>query len=320
MLILGASLTILGFVIFWWSTNAQNKSAFERPMIFNRPIVVLVINLFWVVLLVVGFYSLWKVNPKIILALIGIYAVLWMFGYFLGSEKSKAKKIFKIYKQLKLFRPKATNEEIFRETANAYFRGLHWDEHKIKMTADAIFEKRVGSKEDKDIKDVARSILIFESSHADFANFGLNYNSKRINKMMKRHSKKQKAIDDAYNAIIGNAPKITERPELSKKTTEWIKSTGLNPEEMSNEQLAVFSEIDDNEKSNKVVRFFYYISFIFILLTFVSLITLDFVMVLINAAISFVLWLIGYKIQMRRISKKFYEASIIKYAQEQVNK
>jgi hypothetical protein len=39
--------------------------------------------------------------------------------------------------------------------------------------------------------------------------------------------------------------------------------------------------------------------------------------VLIYGLISFVVWYVGHKIQMKRISKKFYEASIMKYAQEQ---
>ncbi|MFQ5754214.1 MAG: hypothetical protein ACE5HI_19680, partial [bacterium] len=66
-------------------------------------------------------------------------------------------------------------------------------------------------------------ILISESPRGDFMNYDFR-------KSMKHFSKKQKAIDDAYNAIIGNTPKITEPPELSKNTAEWIKSTGLNPD------------------------------------------------------------------------------------------
>jgi hypothetical protein len=313
MLILGIILTVLGFIVFQWSANAQSKSAFERPMIFNRATAVIIINLIWIGFFAGGFYSLWQVNHKIVLTIIGIYAVLWVLGYFMGSEKTKAKKIFKIYKQLKLFRPKASDEEIFRETANSYFRGLRWDEDKIRMTVEAIFEKRTGSKEDKDIKDVASSILIFESPHGDFMNYDFR-------KSMKHFSKKQKAIDDAYNAIVGNAPKITERPELSKNTTEWIKSVGFNPDEMTNEQLAVFSEIDDQGKSNWAVRFLYGVSFVFIILTIINLISLEFGGVIFNAIISFVMWYIGNKIQMKRISKKFYEASIMKYTQEQAEK
>ena len=311
MLILGIILTILGLIIFQWSANAQNKSVFERPLIFNRPTAVIIINLLWLGLFAGGFYSLWKVNPKIVLTLIGIYTVLWILGYFLGSEKAKAKKIFKVYRQLKLFRPKATDEEIFRETANVYFRSLQWDEDKIRITVDVIFEKGAGSKEDKDIKDVANSILIFEGPNDDF---GSGFNFERH---IKQSSKKKKAIEDAYNIIIGKAQKITERPTLSKNTTEWIKSIGLNPCEMSNEQLAVFSEIDDSGKSNWTVRFLYGVSFVFIILTVINLISLDFGEAVINAVISFVVWFIGNKIQIKRVSKKFYEASIMKYAQQQ---
>jgi len=151
MLILGIILTVLGFVIFQWSANAQSKSFLERPMIFNSVVAVLVINHLWLALFAGGFYSLWKVNPTIVLVIFGIYAVLWVFGYFMGSEKAKAKKIFGIYKQLKLFRPKETDQELFRETARNFYSNLRWDEHKIKMTEDAIFEKSTASKEDKDI-------------------------------------------------------------------------------------------------------------------------------------------------------------------------
>ncbi|MEX1087289.1 MAG: hypothetical protein WD312_02930 [Candidatus Paceibacterota bacterium] len=310
MLILGIILTVLGFIVFQWAANAQSKSVFERPMIFNRATAVIIINLIWIGLFIGGFYSLWQVSPKIVLTIIGIYAVLWILGYFMGSEKTRAKKIFKIYRQLKLFRPKASDEEIFRETANAYFRGLRWDEDKIRMTVDAIFEKRIGSKEDKDIKDVASSILIFENPHGDFMSYDFR-------KSMKRFSKKQKAIDDAYNAIIGNAPKVTERPDLSENTTKWIKSIGFNPDEMTNEQLAVFSEIDDHGKSNWAVRFFYGASLLFLILAGLSLIGLKLGGVLVYGIISFVIWYIGHKIQMKRVSKKFYEASVMKYAQEQ---
>jgi hypothetical protein len=313
MLILGIILTILGFIIFQWAANAQSKSFLGRPMIFNSAVAVLTIDLLWLGLLAGGFYSLWQVNPKIVLTILGIYAILWILGYFMGSEKAKAKKIFKIYRQLKLFRPKASDKEIFKETANAYFRSLRWDEDKIKMTVDVIFEKGVSSKEDKTIKDIASSILIFESPHDDFISYDFT-------KLMKRLSKRQKAIDDAYNAIIGNTQKVTERPELSKNTTEWIKSIGLNPDEMTNEQLAVFSEIDDYGKSNWAVRLLYGVSFVFLILAGINLITLELGGVFSNSIVSFILWYIGHKIQMKRISKKFYEASIMKYAQEQAKK
>ena len=41
---------------------------------------------------------MWQVSPKIVLTIVGIYAVLWILTYFMGSEKAKAKKIFKIYR------------------------------------------------------------------------------------------------------------------------------------------------------------------------------------------------------------------------------
>ncbi len=311
MLILGIILTVLGFIVFLWSMNAQSKSFLERPMIFNSVIAMFIINLLWLGLFAGGFYSLWKINQIIVLVIFGIFIVLWIFGYFMGSEKTKAKKIFSIYKQLKLFRPKTPNQELLKETARLYYSNLRWDEHKIKITVDIIFEKSIASEENRDIKDVANSILIFENPHDDI---GRDFDFERY---MKSSIKKQKSIDKAYNAIFGKNQKVTERPVLSKNTIEWIKSVKLNPDEMSNEQLAVFTEIDDHGKSNRAVKFFYYISFVLIILTFINLITLEFVMAFINIIISFALWFIGNKIQMKRVSNKFHEASIMKYAQQQ---
>ena len=61
-------------------------------------------------------------------------------------------------------------------------------------------------------------------------------------------------------------------------------------------------------------------SSIFLILAGLDLLSWELIGVLSNGVISFVIWFVGHKIQMRRISKKFYEASIIKYAQEQATK
>jgi len=55
----------------------------------------------------------------------------------------------------------------------------------------------------------------------------------------------------------------------------------------------------------------------FLILAVISLISLDFWTVGVYLVISFAIWYIGNKLQIRRINKKFYEASIMKYVQEQ---
>lgn len=94
MLILGIILTVLGSIVFLWAANAQCKSFLDRPMIFNSAIAVLIINLLWIALFVGGFYSLWKVNKTIVLVIVGIYAVLWIFGFIIGKRRSKSKQDF----------------------------------------------------------------------------------------------------------------------------------------------------------------------------------------------------------------------------------
>ena len=285
----------------------------ERPIIFNRLNAVIIINLIWIGLFSGGFYCLWQVNPKIVLVIIGIYAVFWTFSYFMRSDKSKAKKIFKTYRQLKLFRPKASNEEILREIAITYFKELKWDEHKIRITVEGIFEKRADSKKDKDIKDVVTSILTSESPYNDF-------NSRDFRTLMEYFSKKEKAVNDAYNIIIGNAEKTIERPKLSKSTTKWVKSTGRNPDEMTNEQLAVFSEMDDHRESSRAINILHRVAYTFTFLALISLINLHVILIVVNVIIALVAWFICFIIQTKRINKNFREASIIKYVQEQAKK
>ena len=188
-------------MLFQWAAKAQRQPAFERPLGFYNPLAVLIINLLWLSLLIGGFYSLWQVNPIIVLILIGICPILWIIGYILGSEKGKAKKIFKIYKKLKISKPKAKEEELFKETATIYYNGLRWDEDRIQKIIDLILKKRDDKKEKQDIKNIANSILIFESPHN---NFGATFNFK---KHMKKYDKREKAIETAHKTIMGKTKK-----------------------------------------------------------------------------------------------------------------
>ena len=309
MIILGIILTILGFIVFQWSASAQSKTVIEQQNIFNRPIAVITIKLVWIGLVAGGFYSMWEVHPKNIITIICIYAILWTLSYFMGSEKSKAKKLFMCYRHSKLFRPNASNDEIFRETANAYFRELEWNEDKIKITVVAIFEKGIGSKEAEDIKYVAGSILAFERSHGNFIIHCFRM-------PMKYFSKTQKALDEAYSTVIVNARKVIARPKLSRNTSNWVKSIGLNLDEMTNEQLTFFSEIDDIKKSARIIKSLYFLSFVNILKSVYSLMMLEHVVAYICIVFSLMIWWLANKIQIKRIGKKLHEAGIMKYAQQ----
>jgi hypothetical protein len=102
MLILGIILTIFGVIIFQWSARTMNEPFYNRPLIFHKTIPVLIINLLWIGLLAGGLYSFWQISYKIVLFLVGGFAILWIIGYFLGSNKNRAKRFFQIYRQLKI--------------------------------------------------------------------------------------------------------------------------------------------------------------------------------------------------------------------------
>jgi len=226
MLILGIILTILGVIIFQWSAKAMSEPFYNRPLIFYKTIPVLIINLLWISLLAGGLYSFWQVSYKIVLFLVSIFAILWIVGYFFGSDKNKAKKFFQIYKQLKLYRPQTKEEDILRETARLYFQNLRWDIEKINSILKIIFDEK--DREVKDVKDLFRSVLIFENPSDDF---GAGFN---FEKYMKESSKKDAAIEWAYKKVFGEQTKVTERPVLSEDTLRRMRESGLNPDEMSN--------------------------------------------------------------------------------------
>jgi len=309
MLLTGILLLIAGIVVFRFVANGQSKSFIDRPMLFNNGIAVLLLHLVWLVLLGLGLYFLWQVQPLIVLVLICVYIALWILGYFMGSTKSKARKVFKIYKQLKLYKPQSSQQEICALTATSYYKSLNWNERKIQMTVEAILENK--TEEDTDIKDIAQSIFNFETNRS---HFGENFDFKTY---LKRSSAEQAAIEAAYEQVIGTNSTSSERPELSDAVLQMIATAELNPEEMSNEQLQVFAEMDDHSKSGWIIKILYGIAGASLLLAVISVLFLDWWSVVTYLTVSFALWFIGNKLQMRRISKKFHEASIAKYAMEQ---
>lgn len=166
MLVPAIILTILGVIVLRWYSKGMSEPFYNRPLIFNKTISVLVINLVWVVLLAGGLYSFWKVNPNIVIFIVGIYIVLWVIGFILGSQKQKVKKLFTIYKQLKIYRPQTDKEEILKETARLYYKNLRWDESRINGTIGAIFERSVY--EDRGPKSFASLILAMEETDNNF--------------------------------------------------------------------------------------------------------------------------------------------------------
>lgn len=308
MLILGIFLVISAIIVFRFVANGLNKSFIDRPMLFNNGGIVLFLHLVWLALLILGSFMLWQVNYNIVLGLVLLYAILWVLGYLLGSKTSKAKKIFKIYKQISLYRPELDTIEHYKQTAATYYESLRWDGRRVRMTVETIFEDK--NTADIHIKDVAKSLLNFEDPRDTF---GRNFDFKDY---IKRSQKEQEAIDKAHKQILGDSENQNGRPELSKHALAWIESTGINLADMSDEQVRVFAEVDDHSKSNFIVRACYGVATASLFLAIFSLISFDLGGVVLYFTFSVALWFIGNKIQIRRISKKFNEASIQRYARE----
>jgi len=78
--------------------------------------------------------------------------------------------------------------------------------------------------------------------------------------------------------------------------------------------------MENVEKRNWLSKIFSYGSIIFGLGAIINLFTLDIGAFIFSGVVSLVLMYIGYRIQSRIASKKFYEASILKWSQDQQKK
>jgi hypothetical protein len=309
MLILAIILTILGIIVFRWYSRALNEPFYNRPLIFSKMIPVLIINLIWVFLLGGGLYSFWQFNPKIVIYIISGYAILWIVGFILGSQKQKAKKYFQIYKQLKIYRPQTSEEEILKETVKLYYKNLRWDEDRINSIVEVIFDNK--DREKKGVRDLARLVFVMEEPSE-----GLNaYDN--FEKTIKKHDKMDKAIEWAYQKVFENKEKISQRPELGEDIIKRIREAGLDPNLMSNEQLAALESFHNPNKNNWFTKMLSAASLFFGFLVFLDLISLDFTLLIFNSITALVLMYVGYIIQRRIANKKFIKASIVKWSEEQ---
>lgn len=307
MLVLGIILTGLGIFLLQWIARAASKPFIHRPLIFARPKAVWALHVAWVLLIGGGLVSFWQVNPTISLVLAGLYALIWGAGYFRGKKKSRAKRILKTYKKVRKAYPRLDEEEVLEKAAEKYLRQEGWEEHRLEATLPYITEyiQKEGEKREK-IKALPKAIFLFGDPDERMRDIGSR---------LEGLSKEKEAINEAYKSVLGGNQAQGE-PDLSENTLEQIRDFGLSPDELSGRQLAVFEEIEDHTKSNWGVRILYGLSSVFLLLAVSFLISLDFWGVVISTIISFGVWYVGYRLQARRLNKKFQEASIQEYVEE----
>ena len=191
MLIFGIALTILGFILMQWTASQSAKSAWQRPLAFNKPLFVAIITFMWLGLTLGGLYLMWQSSPKAALVAVGLFLFIWLVGFFLGREKTQAKKIFKLYKQLKLFRPTAPEIEILKDTAGLYYQQLRKDEYEIDSLLGILFEETdYRSSKIDDVKHLTSMLLAMEKPSGDFSDF---------KSISKQYDKRERAIDAAYS-------------------------------------------------------------------------------------------------------------------------
>jgi|SRR3989339_1409987 len=171
MLILGIIFTGIGILILQWYATYANGPSLNRPIIFNKPISVLLINIFSFGFLIAGLILLWKVNHTIVLLIVPCFLVLSFYGSFLKSEKERVKRFFKIYKMLKIQKPTVEEKSIIAEALLIYINQCRKNEYSL--VYHGLFEAGVPDETtifryigiSGDVKEVASNFLRFEKSN-----------------------------------------------------------------------------------------------------------------------------------------------------------
>lgn len=111
-----------------------------------------------------------------------------------------------------------------------------------------------------------------------------------------------------------------EAPKLSKDTIKRMKSTGLDPDEISEEQLGALESLEKPEKSHWLAKLLAYIGGFLELMALFSLLSADWGAVFGYGIIGLILIYSGYRIQSRVSCKKFIQTSIKKHMEHEQKK
>lgn len=303
--IIGIILLLLGGWLFGWMSNAMGEHRFLRPRILTRTFPVIVIAVVSLGLIGGGIYSLWRASSTVVLVIIGIVVAIMVRGALLSTTKSKATRFFQTYRKLSVHRPQATQEELVRETVRLYLDGEQRGKSKAEDILHVLFEG--GTKDLEDIKSIASFVLALENPNS----VGLD----DFRQYYKETEKRDKFVNQAYEKVF--TKQGVEKPVLSKDALKKMKDLGFDADQMSNEQLDALASMENPEKSHWFAQIFIYGSIGAGLLALLRLFYLDIGSVLVYGFIAVVLSFIGHRIQGRVAARKFQEASILKWSEEQ---
>lgn len=305
--IIGIVLLLLGGWLFGWMSNAMGEPRFFRPRVLTKTFPVIVIAVVSLGLIGGGIYSLWRASSTVVLVIVGIVVVIMVRGALLSTTKSKAMRFFQTYRKLSIHRPQASQEELVRETVRLYLDGEQRGRSKAEDILHVLFEG--GTKDLDDIKSIAYFVLTLEDPNAVSLDNPRQYYTET--------ERRDKSVNQAYEKVFVKQGGVVEKPVLSKDALKKMKDLGFDADQMSNEQLDALASMENPERSHWFAQIFIYGSIGTGLLALLRLLYLDIGSVLVYGFIAVVLSFIGHRIQGRVAARKFQEASILKWSEEQ---
>lgn len=204
MLTIAILLTLLGIVIMQWTIRAMSYEQ-SRPYILERPLTIVLVYFLWISLTICGLYLFWQINYLVVFIIIGFIIEIIFIVRYLCSFEFKARKICRIYKQLKQQQPLIDEQVAFETTARLFFKNLGWSDYEVYMVNKFIFmDNNISS--GKNIKEVIRAVLLYENAE----------NISFWNESKRRKDKRKKAIELAMQKELGidTSTNITSTDDL----------------------------------------------------------------------------------------------------------
>jgi len=130
-----------------------------------------------------------------LIILIFVIAILYVIWYLFRSQKPRAIRYFRIYKQFKAKHPDIKEREIYQETARLYYKSYGWSKKETEEMVAIVFNGGYVD-EEKDIKKIASLIMLVEYPRGELKS------NKDLYKYKEALLKEQSDVEWAYKKIF----------------------------------------------------------------------------------------------------------------------
>jgi hypothetical protein len=108
------------------------------------------------------------------------------------------------------------------------------------------------------------------------------------------------------------------KTRLTPEMLQRLRAIGLDPDDMTDEQLRALESLEEPQKHHWFVKLFLYVGGILFILGLLSILSANWLPAIGYAMLGLIVWYVAYRIQGRLATKRFLEASIRKDISERL--